>query len=67
MTPLQIGAPDIAFPRLVYAFHFFFWGGVVISSWTFHSGGAAKSDGRVLPLATVADLNNFIDGQTLAG
>ncbi|MBL9173390.1 MAG: cbb3-type cytochrome c oxidase subunit I [Verrucomicrobiales bacterium] len=67
VTPLQIGAPDMAFPRLNMAsYHFFFWGGVVMLASFFIPGGAAKSGWTSYsPLATVADLNNVINGQTL--
>jgi cytochrome c oxidase subunit 1 len=67
VTPLQIGAPDMAFPRLNMAsYHLFFWGGVVMLASFFIPGGAAKSGWTSYsPLATLADVNNLIDGQTL--
>jgi len=67
VTPLQIGAPDMAFPRLNMAsYHLFFWGGVVMLGSFFIPGGAAKSGWTSYsPLATLADPDNLIDGQTL--
>ena len=67
VTPLQIGAPDMAFPRLNMASYWlFFAGGVVMLASFFIPGGAAKSGWTSYsPLASIADMANHIDGQTL--
>lgn len=42
IVPLQIGAPDVAFPRLnMLAFWFYFFGGIIAVSGFFTPGGAA--------------------------
>ena len=67
VTPLQIGAPDMTFPRLNMAsYHFYFWGGVVMLASFFIPGGAAKSGWTSYsPLATLADVDHVINGQTM--
>ena len=67
VTPLQIGAPDMAFPRLNMAsYHLYFWGGVVMLVSFFIPGGAAKSGWTSYsPLATLADVDHLINGQTM--
>jgi cytochrome c oxidase subunit 1 len=67
VTPLQIGAPDMAFPRLNMAsYHLYFWGGAVMLSSFFIPGGAAKSGWTSYsPLATLADRDHIVNGQTL--
>jgi cytochrome c oxidase subunit 1 len=67
VVPLQIGAPDMAFPRInMVSYQCYFLGGVVMLTSFFIPGGAAKSGWTSYsPLATVADLANRIDGQTL--
>ena len=67
VTPLQIGAPDMAFPRLNMAsFHLYFLGGVVMLASFFIPGGAAKSGWTSYsPLATLADRDHIINGQTM--
>jgi cytochrome c oxidase subunit 1 len=67
VTPLQIGAPDMAFPRLNMASYWlYFLGGVVMLSSFFIPGGAAKSGWTSYsPLASIADMAHWVDGQTL--
>ena len=67
VTPLQIGAPDMAFPRLNMAsYHLYFWGGAVMLASFFIPGGAAKSGWTSYsPLATLADRDHIVNGQTL--
>lgn len=67
VTPLQIGAPDMTFPRLNMAsFHLYFVGGVVMLASFFIPGGAAKSGWTSYsPLATLADMDHVINGQTI--
>ncbi len=67
VTPLQIGAPDMAFPRLNMAsYHLYFWGGAVMLASFFIPGGAAKSGWTSYsPLATLADRDHLVNGQTL--
>ena len=67
VTPLQIGAPDMAFPRLNMAsYHLYFWGGVVMLVSFFIPGGAAKSGWTSYsPLATLADVDHLVNGQTM--
>ncbi len=67
VTPLQIGAPDMAFPRLNMAsYHLYFWGGVVMLVSFFIPGGAAKSGWTSYsPLATLADMDHLVNGQTM--
>jgi cytochrome c oxidase subunit 1 len=66
VVPLQIGAPDMTFPRINMAsFQCFFLGGVVMLASFFIPGGAARSGWTSYsPLASMADLANRIDGQT---
>src|SRR5882672_8184293 len=66
VVPLQIGAVDMAFPRVNMAsYHCYFFGGVVMFASFFIPGGAAKSGWTSYsPLATVADLGHRWDGQT---
>ena len=66
VVPLQIGAIDMAFPRLNMAsFQCFFLGGVVMLTSFFVPGGAAKSGWTSYsPLATIADLAHRFNGQT---
>src|SRR5918996_3051168 len=43
VVPLQIGAPDMSFPRLnMLSYHAYFWGGVVMLGSFFAPGGAAQ-------------------------
>ena len=67
VTPLQVGACDMAFPRLNMAsYHMYFWGGVIMLASFFTPGGAAKSGWTSYsPLATLADTGNVINGQTM--
>jgi cytochrome c oxidase subunit I len=55
VVPLQIGAPDMCFPRINMAsFHVFFWGGVIMLASFFLPGGAAQAGWTSYsPLATV--------------
>ena len=66
VVPLQIGAVDMAFPRVNMAsFQCYFLGGVVMFASFFIPGGAAKSGWTSYsPLASMADLGHHIDGQT---
>ena len=66
VVPLQIGAVDMAFPRVNMAsYHCYFFGGVVMFASFFIPGGAAKSGWTSYsPLATVADLGHRFNGQT---
>ncbi|MBC8003488.1 MAG: cbb3-type cytochrome c oxidase subunit I [Opitutaceae bacterium] len=66
VTPLQIGAPDMCFPRLNMAsYQAYFLGGVVMLISFFIPGGAAKSGWTSYsPLATVSDLSHRFNGQT---
>ena len=66
VVPLQIGAPDMTFPRInMVSFQCFFMGGVVMLASFFIPGGAARSGWTSYsPLASMADLANRIDGQT---
>ncbi|HXG46385.1 MAG TPA: cbb3-type cytochrome c oxidase subunit I [Methylomirabilota bacterium] len=66
VVPLQIGAVDMAFPRVNMAsFQCYFLGGVVMFASFFIPGGAAKSGWTSYsPLATMADLGHRFDGQT---
>jgi len=65
VTPLQIGAPDMTFPRVnMVSYQFYFWGGVIMLASFFIPGGAAKSGWTSYsPLATVAD-PHVPNGQT---
>jgi cytochrome c oxidase subunit 1 len=66
VVPLQIGAVDMAFPRVNMAsFQCFFLGGVVMLSSFFIPGGAAKSGWTSYsPLATFAERGYLFNGQT---
>ncbi len=66
VVPLQIGAIDMAFPRVNMAsFHCFFLGGVVMFASFFIPGGAAKSGWTSYsPLATMAEREFLVNGQT---
>jgi cytochrome c oxidase subunit I len=66
VTPLQIGAPDMTFPRVnMVSYQFYFLGGVLMLSSFFIPGGAAKSGWTSYsPLATVADMGQHPNGQT---
>ena len=67
VVPLQIGAIDMAFPRLNMAsFQTFFLGGVVMFASFFIPGGAARSGWTSYsPLATLADREHLFNGQTM--
>jgi cytochrome c oxidase subunit 1 len=71
VVPLQIGAPDMTFPKINMASYWaFFVGGVVMLGSFFVPGGAAKSGWTSYsPLADVADtganIHPFFNGQTL--
>ena len=66
VVPLQIGAVDMAFPRVNMAsYHCYFIGGVIMFASFFIPGGAAKSGWTSYsPLASVADAGYDINGQT---
>ncbi len=66
VVPLQIGAIDMAFPRINMAsFQCFFLGGVVMLASFFIPGGAAKSGWTSYsPLATFAERGYMFNGQT---
>jgi len=66
VVPLQIGAPDMAYPRVNMASYWcYFLGGVVMLVSFFIEGGAAKSGWTSYsPLATLADFGRRINGQT---
>ncbi len=62
VVPLQIGAVDMAFPRINMAsYHFFFWGGVVMLASFFVPEGAAKAGWTSYP--PLADIETM--GQTM--
>ena len=62
VVPLQIGAIDMAFPRLNMAsYHFFFWGGVIMFLSFFAPAGAAKAGWTSYP--PLADIETM--GQTI--
>lgn len=71
VVPLQIGAPDMTFPKINMASYWaFFVGGVTMLASFFVPGGAAKSGWTSYsPLANVADtgplVHPFFNGQTL--
>jgi cytochrome c oxidase subunit I len=67
VVPLQIGAIDMAFPRVnMVSYQCYFIGGVVMFASFFIPGGAAKSGWTSYsPLATLADSGYAINGQTL--
>jgi cytochrome c oxidase subunit 1 len=66
VVPLQIGAVDMAFPRVNMAsYHCYFMGGVVMFASFFMPGGAAKSGWTSYsPLATLAERAYHFNGQT---
>jgi cytochrome c oxidase subunit 1 len=71
VVPLQIGAPDMTFPKINMAsFHCFFVSCIIMLASFFVPGGAAKSGWTSYPpLAGVADMGDnfhpFLNGQTL--
>src|SRR5213079_2162894 len=71
VVPLQIGAPDMTFPKINAAsFWAFFVGGVIMLVSFFVPGGAAKGGWTsYTPLAVIADhgpnFHPFFNGQTL--
>jgi cytochrome c oxidase subunit I len=71
VVPLQIGAPDMTFPKINMAsFHCFFVSCIIMVSSFFVQGGAAKSGWTSYPpLAGAADtgpgFHPFFNGQTL--
>ena len=66
VTPLQIGAPDMTFPRVnMVSYQFYFMGGVLMLASFFIPGGAAKSGWTSYsPLATLQDPGQHPNGQT---
>src|SRR5205085_8044462 len=66
VVPLQIGAPDMTFPRInMVSYQCYFGGGVVMFFSFFIPGGAAKSGWTSYsPLATLADMGHHPNGQT---
>ena len=66
VTPLQIGAPDMTFPRVnMVSYQFYFMGGVLMLASFFIPGGAAKSGWTSYsPLATLQDPGKHPNGQT---
>ncbi len=66
VTPLQIGAPDMTFPRVnMVSYQFYFMGGVLMLASFFIPGGAAKSGWTSYsPLATIQDSGHHPNGQT---
>jgi cytochrome c oxidase subunit 1 len=66
VVPLQIGAPDMTFPRInMVSYQCYFLGGVVMFASFFIPGGAAKSGWTSYsPLATVTDMATRPNGQT---
>ncbi len=66
IVPLQIGAPDMTFPRVNMAsYHSYWMGGITWFSGFFLPGGAAKSGWTSYsPLATVAEFGHKFNGQT---
>src|SRR6476660_1435603 len=71
VVPLQIGAPDMTFPKVNAASYWaFFVGGVIMLVSFFVPGGAAKGGWTsYTPLAVISDsgpnFNPFFNGQTL--
>src|ERR671936_1137956 len=71
VVPLQIGAPDMTFPKVNAASYWaFFVGGIIMLVSFFVPGGAAKGGWTsYTPLAVIADsgpnFNPFFNGQTL--
>src|SRR4051812_19436437 len=66
VVPLQIGAVDMAFPRVnMVSYQCYFMGGVVMLASFFIPGGAAKSGWTSYsPLATIAGAGLTVNGQT---
>jgi cytochrome c oxidase subunit I len=66
VTPLQIGAPDMTFPRVnMVSYQFYFMGGVIMFASFFIPGGAAQSGWTSYsPLATVTNGAQHPNGQT---
>ena len=74
LMPLQIGAPDVSFPRLnMFAYWLYFFGGLIAASGFFTPGGAAGFGWfAYAPLSSEAYSNNlgadlWVFGLTLAG
>jgi cytochrome c oxidase subunit 1 len=69
VVPLQIGAPDMTFPKINMASYWcFFLSCIIMMASFFVPGGAAKSGWTSYPpLANIADMahNPFMNGQTL--
>src|SRR5205814_5007653 len=66
VVPLQIGAPDMAYPRVnMVSYQCYFWGGAIMVASFFIPGGAAKSGWTSYsPIATLADQGHLFNGQT---
>ena len=66
VVPLQIGAPDMAYPRVnMVSYQCYFWGGAIMLGSFFIPGGAAKSGWTSYsPIATLADTGHLFNGQT---
>ncbi len=55
LMPLQIGAPDVSFPRLnMFAFWLYFFGGIIAAAGLFTPGGAASFDAASCSLSHLA-------------
>jgi len=66
IVPLQIGAVDMAFPRVnMVSYQSYFIGGAIMLASFFVPGGAARSGWTSYsPLATLADRSHLFNGQT---
>src|SRR5436190_2624573 len=66
VVPLQIGAPDMAYPRVnMVSYQCYFIGGAIMLGSFFIPGGAARSGWTSYsPLATLADQGHLCNGQT---
>jgi cytochrome c oxidase subunit I len=66
VVPLQIGAVDMAFPRVnMVSYQSYFIGGAIMLASFFIPGGAARSGWTSYsPLATLADRSHLFNGQT---
>jgi cytochrome c oxidase subunit 1 len=66
VVPLQIGAVDMAFPRVnMVSYQSYFIGGAIMLASFFVPGGAARSGWTSYsPLATLADRSHLFNGQT---
>ncbi len=66
VTPLQIGACDMTFPRVnMVSYQFYFMGGVIMLASFFIPGGAAQSGWTSYsPLATITEGSRHPNGQT---